>query len=90
MSELETITVKTIEAGYAEVLNAFGRRMGTLSRDKWGSTRTGTRWFAYRGKVMIGSADTRAEAAALIVKHRADAIAKAVAFIEADAANRNA
>lgn len=65
------------EAGYAQVARAFkalgGREriIGSVSREKWGSTRTGTRWFAYTtdGR-RIDSADTQAQAVALVVNHR--------------------
>jgi hypothetical protein len=67
------ITVKTIEAGYASVhapLREGGRsiKQGTLTQEKHGSTRTGTRWVArdLGGKVHAYG-DTRDEAAAKLM-----------------------
>lgn len=75
-----TTTLINAEDGYAEVLNANSRRIGTVSREKHGSTRTGTRWFAHRGNTEIGSADTRAAAVQLLVDHAAQREAQIAAF----------
>jgi hypothetical protein len=61
------ISLRNVEAGYAEVLNANGRRIGTVSSEKSGSTRTGVTWYAYRGKTRVGYGYTRAEAIAALV-----------------------
>lgn len=56
-----------VEDGYAEVWKGKLQR-GSVSREKFGSTRTGTRWEArnLRGRV-VGYGDTRADAVALVV-----------------------
>lgn len=60
------VTVRTIESGHAEVWNGNLKR-GTVTREKHGSTRTGTAWYAHNlnGK-RIGTAHTRADAVALV------------------------
>lgn len=68
-----------VENGYAEVLNETGRRIGTVRREKFGSTRTGTRWIARRFGQDIGYRDTRGDA----VKLLEDRVAKIAAQINA-------
>lgn len=71
-----TITPKitNVEDGFAKVVNAdTGRTMGYVSREKHGSTRTGTRWTATRlrnsSMSPLGYGLTRADAVAVIVAY---------------------
>jgi hypothetical protein len=66
------IKFKTIESGYAKVYQD-GKFVGTVSRRKHGSTRTGTMWFPVcnlDGRT-LQCHETREGAARRIVDHRA-------------------
>ncbi len=68
-----TVTAKLdrVEDGFARVTNSdTGRTIGYVYREKYGSTRTGTRWVATRtrtGSLVLGYGDTRAEAVQAVV-----------------------
>lgn len=59
------ITFTAVEPGFARVV-IDGRTYGKVIREKHGSTRTGTRWFAMLATIEVGSADTREAAAQLL------------------------
>lgn len=67
-------TLSNIEDGYATVLDGdTGSKIGHVHREKVGSTRTGTAWFAVIGTRQIGSADTRTAAVAIVCERIAKA-----------------
>jgi hypothetical protein len=62
--------LRNVEDGYAEVHRTDShRRIGTVTREKTGSGRTSTSWFAYSGRNIIDQTDTRTEAIAALVAH---------------------
>lgn len=86
-----TPTIETrlvdVEDGYARVVNArTGNNLGTVTREKFGSTRTGTHWEARTASGVQGYGDTRAEAVALIAARHA----KVAARLARQAARREA
>jgi hypothetical protein len=68
-----TARLVDVEDGFARVVNAAtGKTMGYVFREKFGSTRTGTRWVATRTRrdaVPMGHGDTRAAAVRVLADH---------------------
>jgi len=62
-----TTILSEIEDGYARVRRENGRSIGTVVREKHGSTRTGTQWIAYSGRNVVGYSATRAGAVEALV-----------------------
>lgn len=69
-----------VEDGFAQVNRLNGRSIGTVSREKFGSTRTGTRWVAMAGSRELGRPYSRTAAIALVADHAADRDAQVAAF----------
>jgi hypothetical protein len=73
--------IKTIEAGYAKVVNATGHTIGTLCQTgDYSSTRTGTDWIAVTpGKRRVACESTRDAAAAKLIAWREAQVARLAA-----------
>jgi hypothetical protein len=72
--------LRDVEDGFARVVNAAGRPVGQVARDKRGSTRTGTQWNAkHRVYGDLGWKDTRAEAVKLVTDKQDELAAKMAA-----------
>lgn len=76
-----------VEVGYAEVVRTdTGKRVGKVSEEKAGSTRTGTRWTAYSASGRdLGAKDTRAAAVALVEARHRVVLAHVAAVARCDA-----
>lgn len=70
-----TYKLTNVEDGFARVVTDAGKTAGYVSREKHGSTRTGTRWVAHRlntGSMLpLGYGDTRADAVKIITDRHA-------------------
>lgn len=68
---MNDVKLDSVEDGFARVVSrASGQTLGYVTREKHGSTRTGTRWVATRTRsrvVTLGHGATRAEAVAHVV-----------------------
>lgn len=63
-----TTNLRDVTSGYARVANETGHTIGRVSRERSGSTRTGTMWVAETaGRRALGTAYTRDAAVALVV-----------------------
>jgi hypothetical protein len=73
-------SLRDVEDGFARVVNDTGRAVGHVTREKHGSTRTGTMWFAHhRVYGNLGLKDTRAGAIKLVTDKQDELAAKMAA-----------
>lgn len=80
---MTTAHLTEVEAGFARVNRENGRSIGHVYSDKFGSSRTGTMWFARSGRTEIQTpyGATRAQAVQALVDHVDAEAAKAAAFL---------
>lgn len=75
-----TYKLTNVEDGFARVATDAGKTVGYVSREKHGSTRTGTRWVATRLRTSsmapLGYGHTRADAVKILTDRHAALYAK--------------